>query len=124
VMQSRSSSRRMYMVPLSSKIIVFGKFFALLIAGTFTFLALIGFGTWLQAKLLPSSSQLNGIAGAVPDEWFIELLNMEMTSITGIEPTQQAELQANDLSRFIFELLTGINPHDPRSVLAGEISGL
>jgi len=106
-----------------SSYVALGKFFALLSAGTFTFLAVIGFVVWLQAKVLPSpDSSMRGIAAAVPDRVFVDLLSMEVAGID--QPDRSERLAAASAPQVFFELVTGINPQDPRSVLASEIVGL
>lgn len=121
--KKRSSDSHWTTVPYMTAGMTAGKLFGLLVAGTFTFLVVIGFVVWLQAKVFPDpGSSMKGIAVAVPDEVFINLLGMEVAGLDQVGTTEQ--VTASTAAQTLFEWMTGINLKDPRTVLASEIGGL
>lgn len=101
----------------------FGSIFILLSAGSFTLFVVIGFTVWLFSEWSVSpDTTMKGITAEVPDEMLVELLAMEVASFH--REAEQASLSSRNISQMLFTSLTGINPFDPRSMLAYEITGL
>ncbi len=100
-----------------------GSLFVMLSAGTFTLFVVIGFAVWLFGQLAQSpETSMKGIAAEVPNEVLIDLLAMEVANFH--RQTNEDAVSAHHISQVLFESLTGINPFDPRSMLAYEITGL
>lgn len=100
-----------------------GKMFSILMASTFTFLIVIGFAVWLQIKVMPSPDMsMRGIMGVLPEEMFLDLLRMEISGLD--RPEGKTEIGGANLSHLLLRWLAGVNPQDPASMLASEISGL
>jgi stage II sporulation protein P len=108
---------------MDRQLLAFGKLLGLLAAGTFTLIVVIGFAAWVHGKLQSSPNEaLMDMTGAIPQDVLIELLAAEVGDLRHGE--EQEGSKAGKASKQLIKILTGIDPADPRSVLAAEISGL
>jgi stage II sporulation protein P len=100
-----------------------GRVFVSVSAFTFLFFMLMGLTGVIQDKLPQSSMPaMKGVAVALSSHFFVDMLAMEVPHLKG-EETESALSQKNVMT-FLVEYLTGVNPNDPRSLLAGTVPGL
>lgn len=83
--------------------------------------------TWsrgMAEKRLNNSpvSSMKGFASAVSSRFFVDMLGMEMPHLTQKEQT--SAISGENLTSFVFQLLTNVNPQDPKSLIAREMPGM
>lgn len=100
-----------------------GKTMLLLAGGSLVFFMLLGAGGLAGQKLNSSPvPSMKGLAASLSSGFFMELLGMEVPHLPkGEEPST---FSANKVSSFVFQLLTSIDPGDPKSLLSREVPGL
>jgi stage II sporulation protein P len=101
-----------------------GKVFLILSLGTFLLLVLLGFGGFLQSRVMTTSpvSSMKGLAASVSNQFFIDMLGMEVPHLN--RDHKKFTFSQHNVFTFAFRFLTDINPHDPRSLIASEVPGL
>lgn len=57
-------------------------------------------------------SSMKGLAGSVSSGFFADMLGMEVPHLA--QKKQQSSLSGEQWSPFVFQMLTGINPQDPK----------
>lgn len=67
-------------------------------------------------------SSMKGLAGSVSSGFFADMLGMEVPHLA--QKKQQSSLSGEQWSPFVFQMLTGINPQDPKSLISREIPGM
>lgn len=67
-------------------------------------------------------SSMKGFASAVSSRFFVDMLGMEMPHLTQKEQT--SAISGENLTSFVFQLLTNVNPQDPKSLIAREMPGM
>ncbi|TBL70430.1 stage II sporulation protein P [Paenibacillus thalictri] len=100
------------------------KVFIGLMAYTFVFLVLLGILGYAQSKYgntAPSSS-MKGVSSSVSSQFFIDMMAMELPRMQ--QDRQSFTFSQHNVTGFLFNLLTGVNPNDPKTMLAGEVPGL
>lgn len=101
-----------------------GKMFLLLSTATFFFFLVLGAVGFSQTKLQTSPvSSMKGLAAAVSNEFFIDMLGLEVPHLSEQKEAASTFSQKNVFG-FVFRMLTDINPHDPKTLLAREVPGL
>lgn len=87
------------------------------------FFAVLGLGGLAEKKLNNSPvSSMKGFAGSVSSRFFVDMLGMEMPHLTRKE--QNAAISGENLTSFVFQALTNVNPQDPKSLIAREMPGM
>lgn len=100
--------------------LVMGRTFAILAICSMILFVMLGLGTMLQREWTASSSfSMKGIAASVSSRFFLDMLGMEVPYLA--TQHEESALSKQKLSVFLFQLLTNVNPIDPRSMLAHEL---
>ncbi|NMO94860.1 stage II sporulation protein P [Paenibacillus lemnae] len=100
-----------------------GRTLVLLMLGSLLFFLLLGLGGMVEKGLHTSPvSSMKGLAASLSSRFFIDMIGMEMPQMA-LEKENSA-LSAEKMAPFVFELLTSVNPKDPKSLLAGEVPGM
>ncbi len=99
------------------------KFLPSLMLFTLVVIVIIMIGSLISSKWMTSPvSSMKGLTASMDSQFFMDLIQMEVPPIEKQDGTSTFS-QAN-MSHFIFQFLTDINPTDPRSLIAGEIPGM
>ncbi|MBJ6363081.1 stage II sporulation protein P [Paenibacillus sp. GCM10012307] len=106
------------------QLLVTGKAFAALSFSSMIFFIAAGLGGMLhqQASTSPVSS-MKGFASSVSSGMFTGMLGMEIPAFEGQKNTDGA-FSGTQTAAFMLRMLTNVNPHDPRSLIASELPGL
>ncbi len=106
------------------QLLVTGKTFAVLSFSSMIFFVAAGLGGMVhqQASTSPVSS-MKGFAAAVSSQMFAGMLGMEIPTFEGKQGSDEAFL-GTQTAAFMLRMLTNVNPHDPRSLIASELPGL
>lgn len=100
-----------------------GRTLMLLMLGSLLFFLLLGLGGMAEKGLNTSPvSSMKGLAASLSSRFFVDMIGMEMP-LMNLEDKSSA-LSAEKMTPFVFELLTSVNPRDPKSLLAGELPGM
>ncbi|WP_054956687.1 stage II sporulation protein P [Paenibacillus dakarensis] len=100
-----------------------GRTLVLLMLGSLLFFLLLGFGGMAEKGLNTSPvSSMKGLAASLSSRFFVDMIGMEMPHMA---PEKEIlTLSAEKMTPFVFELLTSVNPRDPKSLLASEVPGM
>ncbi|WP_211745516.1 stage II sporulation protein P [Paenibacillus sp. Marseille-Q4541] len=110
----RSSSLRM---------LATGKALLLLIMVSALFFVVLGLGGMAERKLNTSSiSSMKGFAGSISSGIFMDMLGMEVPHLA--QGKQQSEITGEQVTSFVFEMLTGVDPLNPKSLIASQVPGM
>ncbi|BCG60333.1 stage II sporulation protein P [Paenibacillus sp. URB8-2] len=100
-----------------------GRTMLLLACGSLVFFILLGTGGMAGEKLdnspLPS---MKGLAASLSGGLFKEILGMEVPHLP--KTTEASALSGGKVTSFVFQLLTSVNPGDPKSLLSREVPGM
>lgn len=100
-----------------------GRTLLLLMMGSLLFFLLLGLGGMAEKGLNTSPvSSMKGLAASLSSRFFADMIGMEMP-LMNLED-KSSTLSAEKMTPFVFELLTSVNPRDPKSLLAGELPGM
>lgn len=100
-----------------------GHTLVLLIMGSALLFVILGLGGLAENRLQTSPvSSMKGLAGSVSSGFFADMLGMEVPHLA--QKKQQSSLSGEQWSPFVFQMLTGINPQDPKSLISREIPGM
>ncbi|KGE18214.1 stage II sporulation protein P [Paenibacillus wynnii] len=100
-----------------------GKTMLLLAGGSFVFFILLGAGGLAGQKLNSSPiPSMKGLATSLSSGFFMEILGMEMPHLP--KGKEFSALSGDKVTSFVFQLLTSVNPNDPKSLLSRELPGL
>lgn len=100
------------------------RMFLLLAVLTFSILTILGTAILLQAKLLKEPVlSMKGLAPGMSSPFFADLIGMELPGFT-IEDNKQSTFSSSNVLTFLLQVLTDVNPRDPKSLLAGEVPGI
>jgi len=104
------------------RLLASGRAFAALTVCSMLFFVIAGFAglAYKQASSSPVTS-MKGFAAAVSSGFFIGMLGMEMPALQSTDSA--GAVSGTETASFLVRLLTGINPKDPHSLLAGEMPG-
>lgn len=104
-------------------VFVMSRMFVMLTLCSMLLFILLGFGTMLHKRLAASPvSSMQGFAAAVSSQVFKDMLGMEMPQMA--KEGDPSILTQSHVVSFLFQMLTNINPNDPKSLIAREIPGL
>lgn len=95
------------------------KWFVILILGTAFIFMLTGLFAMIQAKRSVQSSDLGRITSHFSTETLLYLMGGEIPHLATMEDT----LREPGFSRIFFELVTSVDPKDPRTFLGSELPG-
>lgn len=100
-----------------------GKALLLLIMVSALFFVVLGLGGMAERKLSPSSiSSMKGFAGSISSGIFMDMLGMEVPHLA--QGKQQSEITGEQITSFVFEMLTGVDPLSPKSLIASQVPGM
>ncbi|MCY9693384.1 stage II sporulation protein P [Paenibacillus alginolyticus] len=89
---------------------------------TFSVVFIIGALMHLQNKIsIAPLSTINGTAATVPTTVFLDMMT---TQIPVLEEAPTSTLSQKNISKFLFQILSGINPNNPKSLVALAIPGM
>lgn len=104
-------------------VLAMGRTFLLLSVMSVVFFILLGvFG--IAEKHLNTSpvSSMKGLAASLSSDFFVNMVGMELPHASN-EKTAKA-FSGRQMTNFVFQLLTDVNPSDPKSLVAREVPGL
>lgn len=100
-----------------------GKTLIVLMLGSLIFFILLGLGGMAEQRLNSSPvSSMKGLAASLSSHFFIDMIGMEMPHMAASK--EDSSFSGEKMSTFVFQLLTSVNPRDPKSLLAGELPGM
>lgn len=98
--------------------------FVVLAGLTLTLLVLIGAALLLQNKLMKEPVlSMKGLAPAMSSHFFADMLSLEIPGFTA-QDEEEYTFSHNNVFTFLVQLLTNVNPKDPKSLIAGEVPGI
>lgn len=101
-----------------------GKTYLILTALTFFIFMLVGAVGYGQQKLNASPvSSMKGLAASLSNDFFLDMMGLEVPHLTDTKSAASSFSQENILG-FLFRMVTDINLHDPKTLLAREVPGL
>ncbi|ANS75187.1 stage II sporulation protein P [Paenibacillus yonginensis] len=107
------------------QILAMGRTMIVLTLLSFIFFMLLGIGGLAENKMNSSPvSSMKGLASSLPGGFFAEMLGMEVPHLKNKEPVKDEVLTGANMTNFVFQLLTNVNPSDPKSLVAREVPGL
>ena len=99
------------------------RWYTVLIASTLLMMVLLGIGSLLQSRLVNSPAHvMKGLTSSGSSQFFVDLLAMEVRTLK--KDNEPFLFSAGNLTNFLFRFLMDINPLDPTTLLAHEISGM
>ncbi|TKH35480.1 stage II sporulation protein P [Paenibacillus polymyxa] len=105
------------------EILAMGHTLVLLIMGSALLFVVLGLGGLAENRLQTSPvSSMKGLAGSVSSGFFADMLGMEVPHLA--QKKQHSSFSGEQWSPFVFQMLTGINPQDPKSLISREIPGM
>lgn len=105
------------------RILSMGQTLVALMVGTAVLFVLLGLGGLVEHRVQSSPvSSMKGFASSVPSDFFADMLGMEIPHLSADKKV--SVLSGEQVSTFAFQLLTGVNPQDPKSLIAREIPGM
>lgn len=112
-----------YMRAKWRRVLITGKAFIALSLCSMVLFILLGLGGMLQ-KTFPVSpaESMRGLAASLPRHMFQSLLSMELPNMK--TQADGSPLQADKMAAFLLRFVTGINPGDPKSLIAQEMPGM
>lgn len=105
------------------RVLITGKAFIVLSLCSMVLFILLGLGGMLHQKIAASPVQsMKGLAASLSGQVFQSLLSMELPNMKSEE--DGSPLQTDKLAAFLLRFVTGINPGDPKSLIAQEMPGM
>lgn len=87
------------------------------------FFILLGISGIAEKQLNTSPvNSMKGLASSLSSHFFINMISMELPHST--QSGEESAFDGRKIGNFVFQLLTDVNPSDPKSLLAREIPGL
>jgi len=100
-----------------------GRTMLLLAGGSLVFFVLLGAGGMAGQKLNSSPiPSMKGLATSLSSGFFMEIMGLEMPHLP--QGKEFKALSGEKVASFVFELLTNVNPRDPKSLLSREVPGM
>ncbi|MFC4599317.1 stage II sporulation protein P [Cohnella hongkongensis] len=104
------------------KVLITGRAFFWLSAGSMLLFVMLGLGGVLQNKLAVSPAQsMKGMAASLSGQFFRSLLAMELPHM---EPAANSPFEAGRMASFLLRFMTDLNPDQPKSLLSLELPGM
>ncbi|MCM3171026.1 stage II sporulation protein P [Paenibacillus sp. MER 99-2] len=104
-------------------VLAMGRTLLLLMIISVLFFVVLGLGGMAEKQLNNSPvSSMKGFASTVSSRFFVDMLGMEVPHLTQKEQT--SAFSGENLTTFVFQLLTNVNPQDPKSLIAREMPGM
>lgn len=101
-----------------------GRVFVLLAIITLSILAILGTALLLQGKLLDEPVlSMKGLSPDMSSSLFADMVRMELPSLE-VEDNKENTFSNSNVLSFLLKVLTDVNPHDPKSLIAGEVPGI
>ncbi|MDO7905487.1 stage II sporulation protein P [Paenibacillus sp. JX-17] len=105
------------------RVLAMGRTLVILMLLSVVFFVVLGLGGMAKNKLNSSPvSSMKGFAASVSSGFFMDMLGMEMPHLakakTSSSPTGE------EMTTFMFQLLTGVNPQDPKTLVAAGVPGM
>ncbi|MFB5762755.1 stage II sporulation protein P [Paenibacillus medicaginis] len=105
------------------RVMAMGHTLVVLVTGTALFFVALGLGGIAENRLQSSPvSSMKGLAASVSNSFFADMLGMEIPHLK--EDKRVSAFSAQQMTTLAFQLLTGVNPQDPKSLVAREIPGM
>ncbi|MFD0616283.1 stage II sporulation protein P [Paenibacillus sp. GCM10027629] len=105
------------------QMLVTGRTFAVLTICSMLFFILLGLGTMLHKQVNTSpTTSMKGFAAAVSSHFFLDMIGMEIPHMKST--SEEPILSKQKIGAFLFQMLTNVNPMDPKSMLSHEMPGL
>ncbi|MFD0672130.1 stage II sporulation protein P [Cohnella sp. GCM10027633] len=105
------------------RVLITGKAYVVLSLCSMALFIALGLGGMLQQAMSASPVQsMRGLAASLSGQVFQTLLSMELPNMKVEE--EGSPLQADKMASFLLRFVTGINPGDPKSLLAQELPGM
>lgn len=104
-------------------VLTMGRTFLLLAFSSMIFFLLLGLGGMIEQRFNSSPvSSMKGFAASLSSGVFMDMIGMEVPHLsTGKD---SSTLSGEKMTAFAFQLLTSVNPNDPKSLLAREMPGM
>lgn len=100
-----------------------GRTMLLLTGASLVFFILLGAGGMAGQKLNSSPiPSMKGLATSLSSGFFMKIIGMELPHLPQDE--EVSVLSGEKVSSFVFQLLTSVNPQDPKSLLSREVPGM
>ncbi|MEC0133839.1 MULTISPECIES: stage II sporulation protein P [Paenibacillus] len=100
-----------------------GRTMLLLAGGSLVFFLLLGAGGLAGQKLSSSPiPSMKGLAASLSSGFFMELLGMEVPHLP--QGKETSAFSGEKVTSFVFQLLTSVNPGDPKSLVSREVPGM
>ncbi|CAH0121035.1 hypothetical protein PAE9249_03561 [Paenibacillus sp. CECT 9249] len=100
-----------------------GRMFVILALCSMFFFILLGLGGMVQKNVNTSPvASMKGLAAAVSSYFFMDMIGMEVPHLNVSAP--HSEFARQNVGMFLFRMLTGVNPLDPKTLVASEVPGL
>ncbi|RUT36457.1 stage II sporulation protein P [Paenibacillus zeisoli] len=105
------------------QVLAMGRTLLLLMVLSIVFFILLGIGGLAERSLNTSPvSSMKGLAASLSSRFFVDMVGMEVPHLgNGQGPSA---LSGKNMTNFVFQLLTNVNPSDPKTLLAREVPGL
>lgn len=105
------------------RMLAMGQTFLLLSVLSVIFFLLLGVGGIAEKQLNTSPvSSMKGLASSLSSRFFISMVGMELPHM--VPEKEMSSFSGKQMTNFVVELLTDVNPSDPKSLVAREVPGL
>lgn len=105
------------------RVLAMGQTFLLLSVLSGVFFLLLGVGGIAEKQLNTSPvSSMKGLASSLSSRFFISMVGMELPHM--VPEKEMTSFSGKQMTNFVFQLLTDVNPSDPKSLVAREVPGL
>lgn len=100
-----------------------GRIFLTLSFITLCFFLILGVISVAQSRLAISpAASMKGMAASVSSHFFADMIGMELPNFN--RDDKEFTFSQKNVSGFLFQFLTSVNPRDPKSLLARELPGM
>ncbi|MGG6314067.1 stage II sporulation protein P [Paenibacillus macerans] len=104
-------------------VLALGRTFLLLSVMSVIFFVMLGVLGIAEKSLNTSPvSSMKGLAASLSSGFFMDMVGMELPHSTSEKQTPA--ISGRQMTNFVFQLLTDVNPSDPKSLVAREVPGL
>ncbi|GAB6990694.1 stage II sporulation protein P [Paenibacillus pini] len=105
-------------------ILTLGRTFVLLMVSSLLFFVVLGLGGIAEQRLNSSPvSSMKGFAGSLSSQFFMDMLGMELPNLAKADK-DKSTFSGENMTTFMFQMLTSVNIRDPKSLVAREMPGL